>query len=80
MKRTILFSVIVLLYTTASYCNPVSFSKLIEAVPIDSTMVGAPNLCELDSFRCDYNDPTFLLWDTELSGYQNRAFYRFGIR
>ena len=65
MKRTILFSVIVLFYTTASYCNPVSFSKLIEAVPIDSTIVGTPNLCELDSFRYDYNHPSVLTWDTD---------------
>ena len=65
MKRAILFSVIVLFYTTASYCNPVSFSKLIEAVPIDSTIVGTPNLCELDSFRYDFNYPTFFAWDTD---------------
>ena len=66
MKRAILFSVIVLFYTTASYCNPVSFSKLIEAVPIDSTIVGTPNLCELDSFRYDFNfNSSFLSWDTD---------------
>lgn len=64
MKRSVVIIVAQVLFMTVSYSQSISFQKLIESVPIDSSTIGRYDLYELDSLQYDFNfNWNALAWD-----------------
>lgn len=52
------------IFMTVSYSQSISFQKLIESVPINSSTIGRYDLYELDSLQYDFNfNWNALAWD-----------------